>query len=359
MALLLFLAVPALAFAGGNRESDTATPDAAEQPADAQDQGQRIEVSDAVARVNGELVSREEFDNVVASNISRYEYQSGQTFNDAQRPGLEQQVLDGLITRTILEQETDRLGITVSDERFNETLGQFKEQFPNDSAYQMALEEQGFTEAEFEQELRRQMVIEELIRSQVYDQIEVTDEDIRGFYDDNPQYFEQPEQVAARHIILTTQDVDDAGREELRAQLEDIRQQIVDGADFAEMAREYSQGPSAENGGDLGTFGRGQMVPEFEQVAFSLDVGEVSDIVETQFGYHIVQVTERIPAQTQSFEDSRDRIQQFLTEEARNRGAQEYVRGLRDTAEVEQLIEIDAPAAPAQAPQGPEVAPAN
>ena len=331
------LLMPLLAFAGGNRETEEETNGAEAASGEATE----IQVSDAVARVNGELVSREEFENVVESNIYRYEYQSGESFDPQQRPQLERQVLDGLITRTVLEQESDRLDVSVSDERFDETLQQFKSQFPNESAYQIALEEQGFTEAEFEEELRRQMVIEQLIRSQVYDAIEISEDDMRVFYQENPQYFEQPEQVSARHIIFTTQEVnDEAELAAMREELASIRQEILDGADFAEMAREHSQGPSAANGGDLGSFGRGQMVPAFEDAAFALEEGEVSQIIETQFGYHILQVTGETAAQTRSFEESQGQIEQFLTEQEQNQGAQAYVQELRQSAEVEELVEL-------------------
>ena len=331
-----------VAFAGGNRESGESAPQSETTDQGAVEGREELgQLDGAIARVNGVLIDREEFDAVVESNIYRYEYQSGQTFDEAQRGLLERQVLDGLITRTVLEQEGVELDIVITDERLAETLEQFKSQFPNESAYQIALEEQGFSEADFEVELRRQMMIEELIRVEVYETIEVDEAEVRAFYDGNPQYFERPEQVAARHIIFTTQeDLDEAQRSARRDELASIRQRIVDGADFTEMAREHSQGPSAPNGGDLGVFGRGQMVVPFEEAAFALEVGEISEIVETQFGYHIIQVTERIPAQTQGLEDVSAEIEQFLTEEARNRAAQEYVQALREAAEVEEFLEI-------------------
>ena len=339
--VFLLLAIPALLFAGGNREEEQDAAEDASGDIQQESSSDPIQVSDAVARVNGELVSRDEFEGVVESNIARYEAQSGESFNAQQRPQLERQVLDGLITRTILEQEAEQLDISVGDERFSETLDQFKQQFPDEQGYQTALDQQGFTEEEFETELRRQMVIEELIRSQVYDQVAVSEQEMRTFYDDNPQYFQQDDQVAARHIIFTTEGVEESERAALQEELEEIRQEIEDGADFGEMAREHSQGPSAPNGGDLGTFGRGQMVPEFEQAAFELEVGELSQVIETQFGYHILQVTERVPAQTQSYEEAEERIRQFLTEEERNQGAQEYVAELREESEVEELIDLE------------------
>ena len=339
--VFLLLAIPALLFAGGNREEEQDAAEDASGDIQQESSSDPIQVSDAVARVNGELVGRDEFEGVVESNIARYEAQSGESFNAQQRPQLERQVLDGLITRTILEQEAEQLDISVGDERFSETLDQFKQQFPDEQGYQTALDQQGFTEEEFETELRRQMVIEELIRSQVYDQVAVSEQEMRTFYDDNPQYFQQDDQVAARHIIFTTEGVEESERAALQEELEEIRQEIEDGADFGEMAREHSQGPSAPNGGDLGTFGRGQMVPEFEQAAFELEVGELSPVIETQFGYHILQVTERVPAQTQSYEEAEERIRQFLTEEERNQGAQEYVAELREESEVEELIDLE------------------
>jgi peptidyl-prolyl cis-trans isomerase C len=344
LVIALFLSASVLVFAGGNKEESDGEGDGAGAAAESSESGDRIEVSDQVASVDGIPIGRAEFDKVMESNIARFEAQNQQPFDEQYRSQLERQVLDGLITRTILEQEAEALGIEIGEERIQETLGQFKGQFPNESAYQMALEQEGFTEDEFLTELERQMVIEELISTQVYDEITVTDEDMRSFYEENPQYFEQPEQVAARHIILTTEGITD--EDELaakRAELEDIRQEIVDGADFATVARERSEGPSASSGGDLGQFGRGQMVPEFEEAAFSLEPGELSDIVETQFGYHILQVTDRIPGRTESYEEAQENIRTFLTEQERNVAAQGYLGDLRAEAEILEFIEIDEP----------------
>lgn len=323
-------------WAGGNRERD-AEPAAGDSAA-----GTAVTTEDLVARVNGRDVSREEFDNLVESNIARYESQSNQAFPAEQRRQLERQVLDGLITRTILEVETERQGITLSDARYEETLGQFKGQFPSEEAYRNALQQQGFTEARFEQELRRQLLIEQLITTQVLDTLTMDEAELRAFYDDNPQYFERPEQVAARHIIMTIQGItDEAELAEKRSRLEEIRTRIEAGEDFGEMAREYSEGPSAPEGGRLGTFGRGQMVPEFENAAFALEVGELSGIVETQFGYHILQVTEKTPAREIPFEEARPNIEEFLMEDARNQAAQTYVQELREAAEIEEFVTIE------------------
>lgn len=343
--ILLFVSATTL-FAGGNREREREDPAA---PTPMESEATAISVADAVAVVNGEPITRAEFDSIVESNIYRYEYQSGQEFTPDQRPILERQVLDGMIMRAVLRQEAANLGIEVEDAEIEETFSRFREQFPSDAAYQIALEEEGFTEEEFRAELHRQMLIERLIRSEVYDRITVPEEEIRSFYEENPSYFEQSEQVSARHIILLLDgDEEETAVEERRSELESIRSEIVAGTDFADAAAEYSEGPSATRGGDLGSFGRGEMVPEFEEVAFGLEVGEVSEVFRTSFGLHIVEVTARTEAQTVAYEAVRDSIESYLLEDARNRGARDYVTGLRNAAEIEELIEIEqsAPTAP-------------
>ena len=339
----VLMLVSGAVFAGGSKE---------DAPTDEQvvpEEAARIEVSDAVARVNGEVIPRSEFERVVNDNIERFEAQGGRAFDAAQRPLLERQVLDGMIQRELLMQESEKQGITVSDDDFAATLERFKGQFPSETAFQLALEQQGFSMDEFSAQLRSQMVIDSLVRAQVYDSISIQEGDIESFYNENPAYFQMPEQVSARHIILTTDGSEsETQRGELNAQLTAIRQEIIDGADFAAVAQEKSQGPSAPNGGDLGTFARGQMVGEFDEVVFALEEGEISQPFMTQFGYHIAQVTKKIPAQTRTLDQSRDMIRQFITDQEQNRAAQVYLEGLRGAATVEELIQFSSEEAPAQ-----------
>lgn len=342
IAAFLVVSATSSAFAGGNKEESEPTEESSAAAVEAE--GDPIAVENAVARVDGIPISRGEFDQVMASNIARFEQQNQQAFNEQYRPQLERQVLDGLITRTLLEREAEEIGVEISDDEVDAMLAQFKSQFPNDSAYKMALEQEGFTEDEFVLELGRQMTIEELIRQEVYDNVTVTEESMKTFYDNNPQYFERPEQVTARHIILTTEGITDEGElAAKRSELESIRQEIIEGADFGEVAQERSEGPSAANGGQLGQFARGQMVPAFEEVAFSLEPGEISEIVETQFGYHIVEVLEKTEGSTESYEEAKENIRTFLSEQERNVAAQHYLADLRSEAEIVELIEIELP----------------
>jgi peptidyl-prolyl cis-trans isomerase D len=137
------------------------------------------------------------------------------------------------------------------------------------------------------------------------DSVKVTDREIERYYNRNIYLYETPEQVGASHILFKTAEKDE---DEVRRQAEKVLSQIQSGADFAEMAKEYSEDTSADNGGSLGLFGRGEMVPEFEQAAFSLDPGQVSDLVRTTYGFHIIKVTEKQDPMTRPLESVRAEI---------------------------------------------------
>ncbi|SIP89514.1 peptidyl-prolyl cis-trans isomerase C [Alkalispirochaeta americana] len=336
-ALFLLLTLPLWARGGQEKEQEAETSAPAVQEETREEKS--LSRDELAARVNGRGISREEFDDVVETNIYRFEMHNDQSFPQDRRGELERQVLDGLITRTVLETEAETQGIVVTDEQLSEALEQFRSQFPDRESYRAALEQQGFSEDLFEAEVLRQIAIETLINTRAFEGLTVDEATAREFYDAHPDYFERPEQVAARHILLSAEE--GADKEQLRSRLGEIRQQLLDGADFGEMAREYSDCPSSAEGGELGAFGRGQMVPSFEEAAFSLDAGELSDIVETQFGFHLVQVTERIPGRVIAFTDVLPEIEEFLLEDLQNEAARNYVTSLREAAQIEEFVQID------------------
>jgi peptidyl-prolyl cis-trans isomerase C len=174
-----------------------------------------------------------------------------------------------------------------------------------------------------------------MIAEAVEETTEITDAEVQEFYDENPQYFEQGEQVAARHILISTEGMEtDEAVEEARSRAQDVRQELEDGADFAELAKEKSEGPSASRGGDLGTFGRGQMVGPFEEVAFALEEGEISDVVKTRFGFHVIQVTEKIESGVAPVDQVSQNIRQYLSQQKQAEALNAYVDELREDAEI-------------------------
>ncbi|HSG27979.1 MAG TPA: peptidylprolyl isomerase [Candidatus Krumholzibacterium sp.] len=158
----------------------------------------------------------------------------------------------------------------------------------------------------------------------------------REFYDSNTERFAKPEQIRASHVLLKVEPADtEETRAAKRKSIEDIRARLVAGEDFATGASEHSDCPSAANGGDLGYFGRGQMVKPFEDAAFALQLNEISPIVETRFGYHVIKVTEKTPGGMTPFEDVSMDIAQYLDGMTRQQELEKYVTALRDVATIE------------------------
>jgi peptidyl-prolyl cis-trans isomerase C len=138
--------------------------------------------------------------------------------------------------------------------------------------------------------------------------------------------------------LFPSANLDEAGKKTLRAQVETVLKQAKSGTDFAQLAREYSKDSSASQGGDLDFFVRGQMVPQFDQAAFAMKPGDISGIVETQFGFHIIKVTDRRAPGAVPFEQVSERVRQFLTEQQKRTRAEAFVEGLKKKARIEVLV---------------------
>ena len=151
--------------------------------------------------------------------------------------------------------------------------------------------------------------------------------------------FKQPEQIKASHILIKVDaKADEAQKAEARKKIEEVQQKLKDGGDFAALAKEYSEGPSSAKGGDLGYFRRGQMVKPFEDAALALKPNEVSDIVETRFGYHLIIVYDTKPEQTLAYADVKDKISQRMKQEKIEKEAVQYVDKLKKDAKLEKFL---------------------
>lgn len=292
---------------------------------------------DPIAIVNGRGVPRSLFERQLQQQLQMYQAQ-GMEINAEQQGILEEQLVDQLIARELVLQDGAARGIAPTDEEVQAELDAIRGQFPSEEAFQDALAQQNLTLEEIERNIAEQIIIEEILESDVLAEARVDEAAAREFYEDNPSFFETPDQVRASHILLLTQGATEDERAEARETIETILSELQDGGDFEALAREYSEDGTAERGGDLGFFGRGQMVPEFEQAAFDLSVGETSGVVETQFGFHIVRVTDRMEAGTQSFDEVRGQIEQFLGQEVQQNAFESYIERLREDAEIEILL---------------------
>jgi peptidyl-prolyl cis-trans isomerase C len=180
--------------------------------------------------------------------------------------------------------------------------------------------------------------IKNLIDAEVLQRISVSDQQVRAYYDDNPNLFRKPEQVKASHILVQVpEDADDAKQAEAMAAIQGMKTRIGKGENFAALAQEYSDCPSKAKGGDLGFFSREQMVPPFSEAAFALEPGQTSDVVKTRFGYHLIRATERQAEQTMAFNDVKDAISTRLRQESEGKKIDAYLEKLKEHADIQRF----------------------
>lgn len=240
--------------------------------------------------------------------------------------------LQNLITTTLVDQEAKKANITVTDEDINQEIADLTEQFGGEEALNSALQQSSMTL----DDLKAQMPLQVEIRKLVEPQVTVTDEEISTYFDENKASFNQEEEVRASHILVETKEEADA-----------IVKQLKDGADFAALAKEKSADTgSKDNGGDLDFFKRGDMVAEFSDAAFNLKVGETSGSVKTDYGYHIIKVTDRKEAHEYTLEEKKEEIKKTLTSQKVSEKSSTWLADLTKNATITNTL-TDVPEASA------------
>jgi peptidyl-prolyl cis-trans isomerase C len=289
------------------------------------------------AVVNGTTITQEALAFETQRMIEQMARQrQGQVPDEASMPQVREDVLNRMIEEELLYQDSQSKDIKVPEASVAEELASIKQRFPSEKEYQDALAGIEMSEADLTRKITRGMAIEQLIKEHVIQETAVSDAESRAFYDQNASMFEKPEQIQARHILIKMEgDVTEAQKAEALKKIEMIRKKALEGEDFAALASEYSEGPSSVKGGDLGHFSRGQMVKPFEDAAFALKTGEISEVVETQFGYHIIEVTDQQPASVVSYETVQAQIVERLKQEKSRREIQQYIETLRSQADIE------------------------
>lgn len=298
---------------------------------------QKQALKDKVAVVNGSVITGTDFD----AEISRVRQQfrsMGQPFPSVRLPEIKKQVLEQLIGRELLYQTSQKKGFKVDEAAVNEQLTALKKRFPSEAEFNNALSEMNQSEAAIKSQLERNMAIKEFVDKEFVQKITISDKESKAYYESNQNLFKQSEQVQASHILINIDPQADASQKaEARKKLEKIRKRLQKGEDFAALAKEFSQCPSNAKGGDLGYFGRGQMVPPFEQAAFALKPGTISDIVETKFGYHLIKVIDKKSESTIPYKDVKEKLEQRLKQEKIQKEITLYVEQLKEKAKVERF----------------------
>jgi parvulin-like peptidyl-prolyl isomerase len=231
--------------------------------------------------------------------------------------------------------------VEVKDEQVDARLEQIKSRFPSPEAFEEQLKKAGQTVAKLREDVTASIRQQEWVESQVKDAPKATDKEAEEFFEKNPQQFEKPEQVRASHILVSVQkDAEEAVVTEKKKAAEAILTRVKGGEAFEKLAAELSEDPSAkQNSGDLNFFTKEQMVPEFSQAAFGMKKGDLSEPVRSQFGYHIIQVTDRKDAEKMTLEAVKPQLLVFLNRQKHDQEVQKLLQGIREKADVQVKLE--------------------
>jgi len=336
IAALLLAALPAW-----GAETDAKTP-AKEQPAkelSPQEQPAKEQPKaapgDAMARVNGTTITRLELDRAVKVMLAQNQVQqplAPELMKQAQDAALEQ-----LTSAELLYQEASKYQPKDLDKQIADKIALNRAKFSSDADFEKALKGVDMTMKDMQEFTRKDILISNFIEKQIAFKIIISEADAQKFYNDNKEkYFNKPESARASHILIGVDEkATPEERKKAKEKAEALLKRVKAGEDFAALAKSDSTCPSASQGGDLGSFGRGQMVAPFEKAAFGLKVGQVSEVVETQFGYHIIKLTDKQEASTEKFETVKAKIMEFLKREKTQKEVVDLVANLKGTAHIE------------------------
>ncbi len=335
LSLLLSAAlfVPATIWAAAAPASTNATP-----AAPALSAGGDLFGNPVIVKAKGFEIKRNQLDEEVIRAKSQIAAR-GQQLPPEQAAMIERQILDQLIQVQLLKAKaTDAdkaAGKAAAEKRFAEA----KTKLGSEEALTRQLKMMGATQDEVLAKWAEALTAEAVLKREL--NVAVTDADAKKYYDENPSRFEEPEMVHVSHILLTTQDpstrteLSEVQKAEKRKQIDALLKRARAGEDFAKLAKDYSEDPGSKDKGGEYTFGRGQMMPEFESAAFSLKTNQVSDVVTTSYGYHIIKLIDKTPAHKVEYSKAASDIKEGLSQQALQKQFPEYVAKLKKEENVE------------------------
>ncbi|MFA7005468.1 MAG: peptidylprolyl isomerase, partial [Verrucomicrobiia bacterium] len=226
------------------------------------------------------------------------------------------------------------------DKKVDEQIAKIKASFPDAKMFDEQLKKMGRSAEQVRADVRQMLTVQAFVEAEFASKVKIGDDQVKSFYDEHPDYFSKPAQIRASHILVTVpQGATDEVKKTKRGVIEKARARVTTGKeDFAKVATEVSDCPSKQKGGDLEFFGKGQMVPEFDKAAFGLKADEVSEVVTTQFGYHIIKKTGEQPAEKRPLDAMKDSIEKFLKKQQVDKQLAQFIEGQRKTAKVETLL---------------------
>ncbi len=302
-----------------------------------------------VARINGDEIERADFEKQMERTRARFQ-RAGRQIAPALETRLKENLLRKLVEETLISQKAKTEGVTVAADELTAKVTEHKTRFGSDKAFQSFLERTNQTEADVKVDLEKNLLRDKLF-AKLLASSEPTEADAKKYYDENLDKYKQKEQIKASHILFKVEKT--TPEKEKKEKLAEAKKVLAEakkaGANFDEIAKKYSDGPTKDRGGDLGTFSRGRMVKPFEDAAFAAKAGDVIGPVETQFGFHVIKVYEKTPESQRPFEEVKDSILTSLKARQKSKATRELLDKLKAEAKVEILepgVSLDAKKAP-------------
>jgi peptidyl-prolyl cis-trans isomerase C len=296
-----------------------------------------------VATGKGFEIKRSQLDEAVL-NYSSSEAARGGSISDTDRPLLRAKLLDRLIVDRILLQMATPDDKAQVQKMVDDAINHARTNSPE--AFEAEVKASGMTLEKMRDRTVEQQLCERVLVHETTNGVTVPDSDVKKFYDDNPSDFEVPERAHVAHILILTLDpltqapLPPDKKKEKEKFATDIRNRALNGEDFTNLVKQYSEDPGSKDKGGEYTFARNhQMVPEFEAAAFSLKTNQISDLVETKYGYHIIKLIEKLPASKEQFADVSPKIHDYLVGQQVNKGLPAYLEKLKAGANVKILDE--------------------
>ncbi len=292
--------------------------------------------SDIAVEVDGVKLTKDQLEADMQKKVAMLKSQIPAENLEQAKVEIRRGIVDEFVVRTLLKKEISVKKVTATEKEVAEVLETMKTQLPAGTTMDEMLKKNNIDPAQMRDEIGMNIRINKLIMQELGGKVKVTDKEISDFYNKNLDKFKKPESVHARHLLVAKAPGDtDKIKAEKKTKAEELRKQLVAGADFAELAKKNSDCPSKENGGDLGTFTRGQMVKPFEDAAFSQEKNAIGPVVETDFGFHIIQVLEHLSPQVAKLDgEMKKQIQAFLERQKQQGAFDALVKRLRAAANI-------------------------
>jgi peptidyl-prolyl cis-trans isomerase C len=291
----------------------------------------QVEPKDVAVSVDGIVLKKDELAKRVKAKMNLYKDKIPADKKKEAQEGLKKQLIDEFVLRTILNNEANNKKIEATEKEIQATINQIKANLPPNKKIEEFLKENNIPREDIVLGIK----IKKLVEKETGKKAKPTDKEISKFYNDNQEKFSSPESAHVRHILVTTNANDDEKtKAEKKAKIEKLRKQLVEGADFAEIAKNNSDCPSKENGGDLGDIKKGQTVKQFEDAAFTQEKDVIGPIVTTEYGHHIIQVLGRTPGKKIKLEEVKDKIALYLEQQKQAEAFSQLSAKLRKNAAI-------------------------